>query len=247
MRDSQYFYVHPLDVFPDRNILILKNEEAHHCIKVLRKKTGDEFYVIDGLGHEYEVQLAAVSKNTVECRIQHTRNCPRELPYAITLAQAMITKDHFEWVIEKATELGVSEIIPIRTRRSLVEPGLNKIQRWQKILLSATKQSRRSVIPAMKDVQSFEQLLFASYDIKIIFHEKSDRPVLNYLSVLENRCVQSMLICIGPEGGFTDEEIDTARSAGIEVLSLGSRRLRAETAAVAAISIFSNMECPSSL
>ncbi|MBX7152245.1 16S rRNA (uracil(1498)-N(3))-methyltransferase [bacterium] len=244
MRDSQYFFVHPSDVFLDRQILILKNEEAHHCVKVLRKKVGDEFFAIDGIGHEFEVQLVSASKDCVECTIQRTHNRPRELSYAITLAQSMITKDHFEWIIEKATELGVSEIIPLRTRRSLMEPGLSKIQRWQKILLSAAKQSRRSIIPMIKDIQSFEHLLKSIYDIKIIFHEKSDHSALSYVSSLKDRPVQSILICIGPEGGFTDEEINAVHDAGFEVLSLGSRRLRAETAAIAAMSIFSNIECP---
>lgn len=246
MRDSQYFYVHPSDVLPDRQVLILKNDEAHHCIKVLRKKAGDEFYAIDGLGHEYEVQLTAATKNTVECSIQRTQTRPRELSYAITLAQSTITKDHFEWIIEKATELGVAEIIPLRSQRSLMEPGLNRIQRWQKIVLSAAKQSRRSVIPTISNIQSFDRLLGSTYDIKIIFHEKSDRPAVTYLTSLRSRSVQSILICIGPEGGFTDEEILAASDAGFEVISLGSRRLRAETAAITAMSIFSNIDCPSS-
>jgi 16S rRNA (uracil1498-N3)-methyltransferase len=241
MRDDQYFYALPSDVLATENKLWLREEEARHCLKVLRKKIGDEFFVIDGLGNEYAGVIAQVQKENVECRILETKLRPRELTVTLDLAQALIKKDRFDLIVEKATELGVHGITPVRTERSVLEPGTAKRIRWQKILISAMKQSRRSVLPALQEITSFQDLVenSRSYDAKIIFHERSERPVLAYANALDPS-VRRMLLVIGPEGGFTETEVALSAEYGFISLSLGSRRLRAETAALAALSIFSN-------
>jgi 16S rRNA (uracil1498-N3)-methyltransferase len=147
-------------------------------------------------------------------------------------------------VIEKATELGAHEIIPMRSERSLVDPGKNKMLRWQKILVTAMKQSRRSVLPGFREVTTFETIIEASgsYDEKIIFHERSDLPFREYvLGGASERSFQRILLLNGPEGGFTDRETAQAAEHGFICLSMGARRLRAETAAVAAVTLFSNL------
>lgn len=242
--DDQYFYVLPSDVHEQRT-LILRDEEAYHCAKVLRKTTGNRFYAVDGLGKEYLVELTEVRKDLVSCQIMESKIRPTELPFNITLAQALIKKDHFDLVVEKSTELGVHTIIPLETERSLVEAGKNKMERWQKIMVSSMKQSRRSILPHLADMTAFKKLVENSnrYDIKIIFHEKSERPVFEFaksLSIISSE----VLVLIGPEGGFSESEHSMAVNHGFISLSLGQRRLRAETAAICAVSLFSNAYTP---
>lgn len=242
--DDQYFYVMPEDV-DNRQSVILRGEEAFHCTKVLRKKSGDRFFAVDGLGNEYLVELAEAHKDTVSCRIIDSSTRLTELPMHITLAQALIKHDHFDLVVEKCTELGVSTFIPLETERSLADPGKNKSRRWQKIMMSSMKQSRRSVLPRLDDVTPLDELVEKSnnYDVKIIFHEKSDRPVFDFTKNM-NMSGTKILVLVGPEGGFTESEHRTAVSRDFISLSLGRRRLRAETAAICAIGIFSNLCTP---
>ena len=242
--DDQYFFVHPADVALPQT-LTLRGEEAHHCVKVLRKTTGSRFYAVDGQGNEYLVELTQAGKDSVDCSIIESKTRPTELPFNITLSMALIKKDHFDLALEKCTELGVSKIIPLETSRSLSEPGKNKIERWQKIILSAMKQSKRSVLPQLTDIVSFERLVEKSnvYDLKIIFHEKSERPVYDFVKSQTHR-PSEILILVGPEGGFTDPEVSMAVEHGFISLSLGQRRLRAETAAICGISVFSNIYTP---
>lgn len=242
--DDQYFFVHPADVNIPHSIT-LRGEEAHHCIKVLRKAIGSRFYAVDGKGNEYLVELTQARKDSVDCSIIESKTRPTELPFNITLAQALIKKDHFDLVVEKCTELGVRAIVPLETSRSLVEPGKNKIERWQKILLSAMKQSRRSVLPQLTDRLSFKEVVekINVYDLKILFHEKSNLPVFDFVKTLPHRPEQ-ILILIGPEGGFTDSEVAMAVEHGFISLSLGHRRLRSETAAICGVSLFSNLNNP---
>ena len=242
--DDQYFYVKPENV-DNLKTLRLHEDEADHCVKVLRKTRGNRFYAVDGIGHEFLVELDEARKDIVFCKILETKTKPTELTVDITLAQALIKKDHFDMVVEKGTELGVNAIIPLETERSLVEPGKNRIIRWQKIAVSSMKQSRRSVLPRLLDIAGFKQLVENSDDFaaKIIFHEKSDRLVIDPAKILPVMS-SKVLVLIGPEGGFTESEHDIAVNHGFISLSLGRRRLRAETAAICALSILSNLDTP---
>lgn len=240
--DDQYFYVQPVDVLPG-NTLILRGEEALHCSKVLRKTAGNLFFAVDGLGNEFLVELKESQKDQVVCQIVESKYRPHELSFDITLAQALIKKDRLDIVVEKSTELGAHSIIPVETERSLVEPGYGKIQRWQKIIVSAMKQSKRSVIPCLGGIVSFKDVVENSdgYDIKVIFHEKSDRPAAAFVKSLSLPS-KKILLLIGPEGGFTESENRLAVDHDFVSLSLGARRLRAETAAICAVSLFSNFD-----
>jgi 16S rRNA (uracil1498-N3)-methyltransferase len=242
--DDQYFFSDPSDVHLPVS-LVLRGDEAYHCVKVLRKKVGDRFYAVNGEGLEFLVELVKFHKDFVECSIIETLERPRELSYRITLAQSLIKKDHFDLVAEKCTELGIGALIPVATSRSLIEPGKNKIDRWRKIMLTAMKQSRGSLLPVLEEITSFRTLVEKSnnYDLKILFHEKSERPFSDFVKALTARPAE-MLILIGPEGGFTDSEVALAVEHGFLHLSLGQRRLRAETAAICAVSLFSTLYTP---
>lgn len=243
MIDSQYFFVRPQDVYADH--LVLRDDESQHCVKVLRKTPGDRFYAIDGLGHEFTVALEHSDKTSAHCRILSTANKPRELGFEISLVQALIKKDHFDLVVEKVTELGVHRIIPVKTRRSLPEAGHTKIERWHKIALTAMKQSRRSLMPEITPVSDLNSVLrgYADRPVqKIFLHESSEQPLdasgINFAKACDT------IIVVGPEGGFTDEEAAMAAEYGFQSFSLGLRRLRAETASICGVGLFSMFAHP---
>lgn len=237
--DNQYFYVLPGDVADDESTLILREDEAHHCLRVLRKKPGDEFYAVNGCGREYLVQLVENHYPTALCKILHAATPPRELPWQITLGMALIKNDRFEWMLEKAVELGVFRIVPIQTARSVPESGSGKQSRWQKIVLAAMKQCRRAVLTAMDPPQPFASFIQQSFTHRLLFHESAESPLSRHLSASRLSGGETIALLIGPEGGFTDQEIDIAHKHLWNVLSLGPRRLRSETAALSACAFFS--------
>ena len=242
MTDNQYFYAQPADVDTAGCFLILRDDEAHHCAHVLRKQPGDECYAADGNGNEFKIRIHSLQPKAIHCEILTTSVRNRELFFELTVAAALIKPDHYEWMLEKCTELGASRFIPLTTARSHAEPGANRLIRWKKILLSAMKQSRRSVLPGLSDVASFQSLVRTSndYDQCVIFYESADESFSEFLRQHTLNDKTKVMAVIGPEGGFTDSEIAIARNSGWFVLSLGTRRLRSETAAVCACSLFSN-------
>lgn len=241
MRDNQVFYTQPSDVHTAEGCLLLRGDEAHHCTHVLRKKAGDEFYVVDGVGTEWTVVLDGMGEEGVRCRILEFAVRPRELAVDITLGVALLKGDHFDFVVEKATELGVARIVPMTTARCVMAAGGRKAHRWRRIAMEAMKQSRRSVCPAVDEVTAFEDVLAApaSGVARIICHEASDN-LWNPAAVH----APAVWILVGPEGGFTETEVERAGMAGWDKVSLGLRRLKAETAAICALSAFSFLHSP---
>ena len=243
MRDNQYFYAPPSDILKSEGFIFLSGAEAYHCAHVLRKRPGDEFYVVDGVGLEFVVALDGVSDPRLRCRILETRRRPNELTVDLTLAQALLKKDHFNLAVEKAVELGVNRIIPVRTRRCIPQADDRKVERWRKVGLEAMKQSRRCVAPVVDAVTDLEDVVRgAGQDGRVLCHEDSMAP----WAALHERAAgwSSVIILIGPEGGFTEEETRMVVEAGWASLSLGRRRLKAETAAFCSLSLFSNLHSP---
>lgn len=200
--------------------IILTGDELHHA-RVLRLRDGEEVEVFDGRG--------AIARARFEANVLHVldRVASRESPLAIDLAMAIINLDKFELVLQKATELGVRSIIPLVTERIELRPERyrGKTERWEKIVFEAAKQSGRGVIPRVEAPEPFEIALQRTN--KILFDADAS----------ETKCAPSLetvTIFIGPEGGWTDNEIDLARAHECVIETLGPRRLRAETAAIAA-------------
>lgn len=247
MAERRYFYTAPESIDSGLSILYLTDDEARHCLQVLRMKSGDRCYVVNGQGDEYETEIIETVRDRVVCKILNHRMRPNELKVEITLALALIKKDRFEWALEKATELGVHAVIPLKTGRSVVEPGFQKIRRWEKTLIAAMKQSERSMVPVLRPVTDFHVLLAeaGNYDMALIAHEQSARPMISFAGErLKTGTVRSLLIGIGPEGGFTDEEIQSARRHHLTDVSLGPTRLRSETAAIAAVAVIAGQLHP---
>lgn len=249
VRDNQYFFVHPRDVDQVRGLLMLRDEEAHHCRTVLRKKEGDGFFVVDGLGNEYGVSLERFGTAEAECRIDAHRERPNEWPFELTIAPALIKNDHFDLVVQKTTELGVTRILPVHSTRCVVDKGAAKERRWHKIAVEAMKQAGRSVLPEIGEAVSFKNLVehASSYAGRVLFHERGETDWDRfYREVAPPERGSRWLAVVGPEGGFTDEETRLARDHGFHILRFGPRRLRAETAAILAVGLFSIGHSPQS-
>lgn len=206
------------------SVVTLSDEERHHA-RVLRVREGEDVEVFDGRGAVY----AAIFDSADAIRLG-SEIPSRESRVAIHLAMAVIQIEKFELVLQKATELGVASIIPLITERCEIRPERyrGKSERWEKIIFEATKQSGRSRVPALEVTVPFEQLIKRPGS-KILFDADENAT---------SGAVESpMTVLIGPEGGWSENELVAAREAGCEFRRLGPRRLRAETAAIVGVAI----------
>ena len=220
------------------DVVSLKDEPAHQVCHVLRLKPADRIIVLDNSGWEYEVALEKLSADQVQGKVLKKEISPGEPKLKITLFQALLKADKFEFVLQKGVELGVSAFVPFVSERCVVKrPAENKVQRWQKIVREAAEQSERGLLPTLYPVVSFREACDRAATPAILLweEEKSQRlhDVLTQQSFLN---AKSFSLFIGPEGGFPAEEVRYAESKGIVTASLGRRVLRAETAGLAAVS-----------
>lgn len=217
---------------------VLSIDEAHHALHVLRLKVGDTLDVFDGRGHEAQCSIVEISKDAVRLQTLTMSNTPA-LPCRITLAQA-IPKKSMGLIVQKATELGVASIVPLASDRSVVklDEDSKKMERWREIALDACKQCGNNWLPEIQPPRKARDFLNSpgQFDLKLIASLQLDsKPLKAILGDATNP--KSVLILIGPEGDFTPAELGLAKSAGCLPLSLGPLVLRAETAAIYALSI----------
>ena len=218
----------------------LPNAEARHLKNVLRIREGERVEIFDGTGGNWSGGVEFRRGEVFVCGIEKTPSLHQPTT-RLALAMAMIKPARFEWALEKATELGVDEIIPLYTARGEIRISGEKISgrltRWDRIVKESSKQCRRADIPRVRSPLEFHDFLTSEdYPVKnkILFYEKSDNKWLPG----RVETAGGTIICIGPEGGWTEDEIEFAEKTGYGVFSLGPRILRAETAAIAAISVF---------
>lgn len=208
------------------NTAELTAEESWHCTKVLRFKAGEKIHLIDGLGHFYEAELSVVNEKKCLATVLSGPKTQVQHPYYLHLAIAPTKNiDRMEWLIEKAVEIGIDEITFMRCKNS--ERTVIKEDRLIKIAESAVKQSLQAFIPKLNGLTNFTDVIQTEADLKFMAHcEESTKKTLKDFE-LKNR---KSLVLIGPEGDFSHEEISQAKTAGFSELSLGSNRLRTETA-----------------
>ncbi|MDZ4664307.1 MAG: 16S rRNA (uracil(1498)-N(3))-methyltransferase [Bacteroidota bacterium] len=208
------------------NAANLTPEESWHCFKVLRCKVGDQIHIIDGLGAAYKGVLMLATEKQCVANITEGPIYQSKRNYYLHLAIAPTKQiDRIEWMIEKAVEIGIDELSFIKCKNS--ERMNIKIDRIQKIVESAVKQSKQACIPKINDITDFKNMLASESHIKLIAHcEESDKGNLKDLNLAGN----SICVLIGPEGDFTIQEIEEAQKAGFKAVSLGKTRLRTETA-----------------
>ena len=229
-----YFYCPPEKI--SEHDLVIEGEEFSHLVHVMRKKEGDEIIVVDGRGSAYEVGLETVTRHSARGVIRRVFRGYHEPSASVTLAAGILKNpSKFDFLVEKLTELGVMEIIPLRTERAI--PAQAKTDGWQKLALSAMKQCGRSYLPAVRELTTFDTLISegGTAGRKFIAHERLDEGIP--LTELRSTPGESTLILVGPEGGFSDEEFSRSLRAGFKPVFLGDRRLRTETAAIVLASL----------
>ncbi|MBK8621828.1 MAG: 16S rRNA (uracil(1498)-N(3))-methyltransferase [Saprospiraceae bacterium] len=220
----QYYFSQ--EIKGDKTIL-LSGEEHQHCSKVMRHKRGDTLYVLDGKGHIFETVIGEINRNDTHLIIQKKIEKPEAGPQRYIAISPTKNPSRLEWFIEKATELGITGFIIIFCHRTDKKPV--KTERLQKIIVSALKQSGRTVLPTLRVLDKFENMAeipgFMLYKKFIAHCEKNEEHLLSKTDKKEDQ-----LVCIGPEGDFTPSEIDWSIERGFIPVSLGSTRLRTETA-----------------
>ena len=219
--------------------IVLTGTDASHIRKVLRLKAGDNIQVLDGKGFLYEVKLTDVKAQLVKGEIISSEKVNTESPLKIHLGQSLIKGNKFDDVLRKSVELGVETIIPLMTERTVVKSDSDKkIARWQKIAEESCKQCGLSSIPNVsKSVIKLDVFCQqrSEADLKLMFWELESENRLKDIN--PEKPPSSASVLIGPEGGFTIEEVKTARSHGFQTVGLGPRILRAETAPLVVLSL----------
>ncbi|MCX6134718.1 MAG: RsmE family RNA methyltransferase [Ignavibacteriales bacterium] len=229
-----YFFVEPKDVHG--RVALLRGDEFKHLARVLRKKAGERIMLVDGEDHAFEAVIHSIDDSHAECEILDVKQRFNEPRIDVTLAVSLLRNPaRFDFLVEKVTELGVRAIVPLLCDRTV--PRSEKHARFEKIALSAMKQCGRSFLPKIHPLSSLASVLDRAEDhaLRLIPHEKTEQS--HFIgSVLQHHAqATSALIVIGPEGGFTVEEMELANAKGLVPISLGPRRLRAETAAISAV------------
>ena len=218
---------------------VILGENAHYISKVLRVKIGDKIILGGENLAEHYVEICEITKNEVRFDVLKSCKNENEPGREIVLFQCLPKGDKFDDVIKKSVELGVFEVVPVLSGRCVSRPNVQsavkKVARWNAISKNAAQQSRRGVVPKVREITGFNEAIeqMKVMDLSIVFYESGGENIKQIL----NNSVKSIAILIGPEGGFSADEIEMAKSAGVNVASLGKRILRCETAPIAALSI----------
>ncbi len=245
------FYAPPVAFAADEKSATLGPEETRHLRDVLRLHPGDEIYVFDGGGREFHCVVEIIAKDSTELRvISEVEPTRPESPLHLTLAIALLKGEKFDLVIQKATELGAKRIVPLETERADVrlrdsEDAQKRVTRWRRIALEAAKQSGRAYVTMISAPRTLESLLRMSVTKdkepansggRVMFSEREGKSLAEAMNSFTER-PKEIVAVVGAEGGWTDAEIELARESGWQVVTLGGRTLRAETAAILAVSL----------
>ena len=229
------FFVEPSQIMGKR--IVIQGSDVNHIKNVLRLRVGEEIAVSNGVdGREYRCGIEEFTADEVICSLRFIKEDGVELPSKIYLFQGLPKADKMELIVQKAVELGAYEIIPVAAKRCVVKldekKAAGKRSRWQGIAEAAAKQSKRGIIPQIREVMNMKQAIaFAQQmDVRLIPYELAEDMGHTRELIGAVRPGQSVAIFIGPEGGFEETEIQEALQAGIEPITLGRRILRTETA-----------------
>lgn len=221
------------------DILIIDGEDVNHITKVLRYKEGDEITCSDGMGNDYIAKITSFDKREISCEIISKTKAETEPNIKVILIQGVPKAAKMDYIIQKTTELGISEIYPCEMSRCVAKiDNAKKIERWQKISREAAKQSGRGIVPTVHEAINISEAIKVLKDADVAFvpYECDEgnklRPIL-----LDTKNPKTVAYMIGPEGGFDKSEIDEIIKNGIHTISLGKRILRTETAGEAVLSM----------
>ncbi|MEG6585818.1 16S rRNA (uracil(1498)-N(3))-methyltransferase [Dendrosporobacter sp. 1207_IL3150] len=221
--------------------LIINGEDAHHISRVLRMRPSDKILVIDPEGKVAVTEIFCITENQVSCKVCEIVSEYSESPIKVNLAQCLPKSDKMDYIVQKAVELGVTNIYPIAAERSVVKYDKNKQtarqERWQKIAVEASKQCRRSIVPKVEPIQDIASMLSALDEKTVVIMLYEGIAQQGLKNLLAECHAKEYLILIGPEGGFSSDEVKLCEQHKVHTVSIGPRILRTETASLAAVSI----------
>lgn len=227
-----YFY--EPEIIPGNTAFTLSEETSKHCIKVLRMGKGEQLNLTDGKGNLFTASILIADKKSTEVKIDSAATIPQP-KRRVTIGTSLLKNTgRFEWFLEKATEIGVSEIIPLVCQRT--ERQHFRYDRMNNVLIAAMLQSQQAWLPELHEPRPFEQVLVSPHQKFIAHCEDQQKKALREHSINEN-----VLMLIGPEGDFTPDEISSSLKNNFQPVSLGSTRLRTETAGVVAATLLMNL------
>jgi len=216
---------------------MLPGDAAHHATRVLRLAAGDPVVLFNGKGGEHHGQIAGIDRRVVSVQLDRFSPDDRESPLDITLVQSITSGERMDYALQKATELGVSRIVPVTTERTSIklkaDRAEKRLEHWHKVIISACEQSGRNVIPGLAPVCSLRQWLEQkSEKTCLLLHPQAMESLSSVTNV-----TQPVAIVVGPEGGFSEQEIDLLQDEGCRLVRMGPRVLRMETAGPAMLAI----------
>jgi len=225
----------------EKGLLKVEGSEVRHIRRVLRLKVGDRLVLFDGSAKEYEGIIVEESPSSVVMKVENILSPAKESPLEITLAQSLLKGEKMEYLIQKATELGIKKIIPFFSSRSVPlldkSKKLRRYHRWEKIVIEACKQCGRIAVPRVEPLQNYSEMLTmaSSEALRLILWEKEGQGLKEVLKGSKGRT--EIFFVVGPEGGMSDEEVGEAQKAGFIPITLGKRILRSETAGLCLLSV----------
>ena len=225
---DRYFSETPIS--EDRALLV--GPEAHHLTHVMRAKPGTQVVLFDGSGAEFVARVEQVGRSEVRLAVISRREVDRELPLELTLGVALPKGDRQRWLVEKAVELGVGRIVPLLTARSVAQPAPQSLKRLRRTVIEASKQCGRNRLLEIAEPRAWADYIAGAGDApcRLLAQPDSHRPETVPPSAADS--AGPVFLAVGPEGGFTDEEVSLAVAAGWRTIDLGPRILRVETAAI---------------
>ena len=239
------FYASPGAFTADKKSLTLSGEETRHARDVLRLQSGDEIFVFDGAGREFQCAVQTISGTQAEVSVTAQVEPARpESPLNLTLAIALLKGEKFDLVIQKTTELGVKRIVPLDTERGDVRlrdgDAQKRLTRWRRIALESAKQTGRAYVPEIDAPLAFNLMLRPAGEsmesIRLLFSERAGKSLSEATNGFGSQSKETIAL-VGPEGGWSDDEIELAREAAWEIVTLGGRTLRAETAGIMVVAL----------
>jgi 16S rRNA (uracil1498-N3)-methyltransferase len=236
------FYVAPGAI--DGESVILDSALAQRLANVLRLKAGDRIALFDGGGDDATVRLTSVTARRIAGEVETRAPGPPESRTRVHLYQSITKGERFEWLVEKATEIGVASVTPLLTARAVVKTagGGARAERWQRIAIEAAEQCGRGVVPAIGAPARLEEAFASAAGVLLLPYEDADHTAPSVAGALHERvddvfASASVSIFIGPEGGYEPAEVEHAHAAGAAVITLGDRVLRSETAGLVALTL----------
>lgn len=230
LSNIELYYSEPEKFSTD--FVTIEGDESHHITKVMRHKTGDEIYVANGCGKIYQTRLVSISKTEVKVEVKREYSFENKFKDVTFCIPKLKSPDRFEFALEKSVELGITNFMIYNSKRSVVKG--TKIGRWKKIVLSAMKQSLRSYLPEINEIENLAEITKMDGEV-ILFEQNSERNIKE----LEIKSDKKYILIFGPEGGLDQKELNLVSND--QIYNLAENRLRSETAVINAASILATL------